>query len=52
LRERCEVTLLRTEEIKQKARALGFDKVGIVPATALSPEGKRLREWLPRAATL
>jgi epoxyqueuosine reductase QueG len=43
---------LRTEEINQKARALGFDKVGIVPVTALSPEGKRLREWLPRAATL
>ncbi len=44
--------LLRAEEIKPKARALGFDKVGIVPATVLSPEGERLREWLPRAATL
>ncbi len=44
--------LLRAEEIKPKARALGFDRVGIVPATVLSPEDERLCEWLPWAAIL
>ncbi len=34
--------------IKAHAQALGFDKVGIVPALALSPELSRLREWLAR----
>jgi len=34
--------------IKQRARELGFDKVGIVSAQRLSDEGKRLREWLSR----
>jgi epoxyqueuosine reductase len=38
----------RSEEIKLKARQLGFDKVGIAPATALTEEGARLREWLAR----
>lgn len=37
---------LRSEDIKQQARVLGFSKVGIVPATALTEEGARLREWL------
>jgi len=39
---------LRSAEIKQAARELGFHKVGIVPATALTEEGARLREWLAR----
>ncbi|MGH9800768.1 MAG: epoxyqueuosine reductase, partial [Blastocatellia bacterium] len=34
------------ENIKHQARALGFDKVGIVPAEALTEAGARLREWL------
>jgi len=37
-----------TEEIKHKARQLGFDKVGIAPAGALTEEGAQLREWLER----
>lgn len=37
---------LTSQDIKQQARALGFNKVGIVPATALSPEGARLQDWL------
>lgn len=37
---------LRSEDIKHKARELGFQKIGIVPATALSEEGARLHEWL------
>jgi len=32
--------------IKDKARALGFDKVGIVRAEPLGPEAARLFEWL------
>jgi epoxyqueuosine reductase len=39
---------LRSDEIKQQACALGCDKVGIVPAGALTEEGARLREWLKR----
>jgi epoxyqueuosine reductase len=35
-------------KIKEQARAIGFDKVGIVPAEALEPEGEDLREWLAR----
>ncbi len=34
--------------IRQKARELGFNLVGIVPATALTTEAERLREWLAR----
>ncbi len=34
--------------IKERARALGFDKVGIVPAAALTGERVRLDEWLAR----
>ena len=37
-----------TRRIKEQALAIGFDKVGIVPATALSREGVLLREWLAR----
>ncbi|MCI0392277.1 MAG: tRNA epoxyqueuosine(34) reductase QueG [Acidobacteria bacterium] len=39
---------LNSEEIKNQARVLGFDKVGIVPATALTEEGQSLLEWLAR----
>jgi epoxyqueuosine reductase len=38
----------RSEVIKQKAREIGFQKVGIVPAAALTEEGEQLREWLAR----
>ncbi len=34
--------------IKERARAEGFDKIGIVSATSLDEEGRRLREWLAR----
>ena len=37
-----------SRKIKEQARASGLDKVGIVPASALSPEAGRLREWLAR----
>jgi epoxyqueuosine reductase len=37
-----------TRDIKEQARAAGFDKVGIVPAAALTSESARLREWLAR----
>ncbi len=37
---------LRSADIKQKARELGFQKIGIVPVTALTEEGARLHEWL------
>lgn len=33
-------------EIKEKARELGFQKIGIVPADALAVEGERLEGWL------
>lgn len=36
------------EKIRIKARDLGIQKIGIVPADALSPEGPRLKEWLDR----
>lgn len=39
---------LRSEEIKVEARALGFQKVGVVPATALTREGTQLKDWLAR----
>ncbi|MBS1790259.1 MAG: tRNA epoxyqueuosine(34) reductase QueG [Acidobacteria bacterium] len=39
---------LVAERIKEKAREIGFDKVGIVPAEALTEEGARLSEWLAR----
>ncbi|HKE60195.1 MAG TPA: tRNA epoxyqueuosine(34) reductase QueG [Pyrinomonadaceae bacterium] len=34
--------------IKERARAEGFDKVGIVAAEPLVEEGERLKEWLAR----
>ncbi|HYE14536.1 MAG TPA: tRNA epoxyqueuosine(34) reductase QueG, partial [Pyrinomonadaceae bacterium] len=37
-----------TRGIKRRARALGFDEVGVVRADALEEEGARLREWLAR----
>jgi epoxyqueuosine reductase len=37
-----------TEEIKLEARRLGFDKVGVAPANALTEEGARLRLWVAR----
>lgn len=37
-----------TQNIKQKAREFGFDKVGVARADALTEEGVRLREWLGR----
>jgi len=37
-----------TNEIKLKARQLGFDKVGVAPADALTEAGEQLREWLAR----
>ena len=37
-----------TYEIKQRARAEGFDKVGIVRAETLEPERARLEQWLAR----
>ncbi|MEP7273801.1 MAG: tRNA epoxyqueuosine(34) reductase QueG [Acidobacteriota bacterium] len=40
---------ISSDEIKTKARALGFHKIGIVAAVSLSEEGQRLGEWLARA---
>ena len=37
-----------TEQIKTKALELGFHKIGIATAEALSEEGDRLQEWLAR----
>jgi epoxyqueuosine reductase len=37
-----------TEEIRLEARRLGFDKVGVAPAGALTEEGQSLGEWLAR----
>lgn len=34
--------------IKRQARALGFDKSAIIPATPLTHESARLKEWLAR----
>jgi epoxyqueuosine reductase len=39
---------LLSQEIKERARAEGFDRVGIVPAEALGLERDRLQEWLAR----
>ena len=35
-----------TNQIKNKALEIGFDKVGIVKANSLEEEGMRLKEWL------
>jgi epoxyqueuosine reductase len=37
-----------SERIRTRARAEGFDYVGIVPAVALDSERERLEEWLSR----
>jgi epoxyqueuosine reductase len=42
------MAMIHSEDIKQKARELGFQKIGIVPAAALTEEGQRLGEWLRR----
>jgi epoxyqueuosine reductase len=36
------------ELIREQARKLGFEKVGIVPAQPLNEEGFRLKQWLAR----
>src|SRR5215472_8619531 len=43
-----------SRELKARARALGFEKVGIARAAELKTEGRRLREWLDHgyAATM
>jgi epoxyqueuosine reductase len=48
LTEKEERAALISREIKEHARRLGFDKVGIVRAVALEDERERLREWLAR----
>jgi len=37
-----------TLALKEHARAVGFDKIGIVPAAPLESERERLHEWLAR----
>ena len=37
-----------SQKIKEKAAAIGFQKVGIVPAEPLTGEGARLLQWLDR----
>jgi epoxyqueuosine reductase len=37
-----------SRKIKERARAVGFDMVGIVRAERLETEGERLQEWLGR----
>src|SRR5215212_3439400 len=37
-----------TAEVKRRARALGFQKVGVVRAEPLTEERARLEEWLAR----
>jgi epoxyqueuosine reductase len=37
-------------EVKRRARELGFEKVGVVRAEALTEESARLEEWLARGA--
>jgi epoxyqueuosine reductase len=37
-----------SEKIKERARSLGFDMVGIVRAARLEPERERLQQWLSR----
>ena len=44
-----ETARVLTETIKGKARGLGFAKVGIARADALTEEGRRLQEWLSRS---
>lgn len=37
-----------SQQIREHARTLGFELVGIVPANVLAPERERLKEWLAR----
>lgn len=37
-----------TQKIKSRAAALGIDKIGVVPASALTTEAERLNGWLGR----
>jgi len=37
-----------SRKIREQARAAGFDKVGVVAAGALEPEGEHLNQWLER----
>ena len=39
---------LTSTQIKEKAIAIGFDKVGIVPAEPLAAESDRLKKWLSK----
>ena len=39
---------MRSNEIKEQAYALGFNKIGIVSVEALTEESSQLREWLER----
>lgn len=40
--------MILAENIKQRARFEGFNKVGIVGAESLEDEGRRLKQWLAR----
>jgi epoxyqueuosine reductase len=42
------IVLSLTEKIKQKSAQIGFDKIGIVPADALTYEAKNLQNWLEK----
>ncbi|HVF50973.1 MAG TPA: tRNA epoxyqueuosine(34) reductase QueG [Pyrinomonadaceae bacterium] len=48
LQETGERARLRSARIRERARALGFEGVGIVAAVPLEAEGARLEEWLRR----
>ena len=39
---------LAIEKVREKAKELGIDKIGVVPAAQLESEGPRLLEWLGR----
>jgi epoxyqueuosine reductase len=40
--------VISSQNIKERARFEGFNKVGIVGASSLDSEGRRLKEWLER----
>jgi epoxyqueuosine reductase len=44
--QQCGPARTRSEKIRERAYAEGFEKVGIVRAEALDVEGERLRRWL------
>ena len=39
---------LTIEKVREKAREIGIDKIGVVPAAQLETEGPRLLGWLGR----